>query len=154
MMITTVRGRFAEFEGTIVVDEDRLAEATVEVTMKAASLDSHLELRDHFLRDDLLHVERYPSVTFRSTRISGSKEKLSVTGDLTIRDVTRPITLDVKRERMVKDAEGKTRSSFSASGKFDRKDFGLTWNAAMEMGGVLVSDVIKIEIAAQAVLVG
>ena len=93
-------------------------------------------------------------MTFRSTRISGAKEKLSVTGDLTIRDVTRPITLDVKRERMVKDAEGKTRSSFSASGEFDRKDFGLTWNAAMEMGGVLVSDVIKIEIAAQAVLVG
>jgi len=152
MMISTVRGRFGEFEGTIIVDEDDLASANVEVTMKAASLDSGVELRDHFLHDDLLHVQRYPAVTFRSTRVEGSGDRLTVTGNLTIRDVTRPITLDVKRERKPKDAQAGTRSAFSARGKFDRREFGLTWNAALEMGGVMVGDEIKVEISAEAVL--
>ena len=151
MMISTARGRFAEFEGTIVADEDDLASATVEVTMKAASLDSGVELRDHFLHDDLLQVQRYPAVTFRSTRVEGSGDRLTVTGDLTIREVTRPITLDVKRERASRDSEGRTRSAFSARGKFDRREFGLTWNAALEMGGVMVGDEIKVEISAEAV---
>jgi polyisoprenoid-binding protein YceI len=155
MMITTVRGRFAEFEGTIVADEENFGDSSVEVTFKTASIDSGVEQRDAHLRSaDFLDAETYPEVTFRSTRVEGSKEKFRVTGDLTIRDVTRPITLDATFEGTGKDPWGGTRSSFSASGKFDRRDFGLTWNVALEAGGILVSNEVKIQIEAQAVLVG
>lgn len=155
MMITTVRGRFAEFEGTIVADEADIGSSSVEVTIQAASIDSRAEQRDGHLRSaDFLDVEKFPVVTFKSTRIEGSKEKFRVTGDLTIRDVTRPITLEATFEGTGKDPWGGTRSSFSASGKFDRRDFGLTWNVALEAGGILVSNEVKIQIEAQAVLQG
>jgi polyisoprenoid-binding protein YceI len=153
MMITTVKGRFAELEGTIVADEQNIADSQVEVTMKAASLDTRVDQRDQHLRSaDFLDVEHYPEVTFRSTHVEGSKEKFKVTGDLTIRGTTRPITLDVTFEGTGKDPWGGTRSSFSAHGKFDRRDFGLTWNVALETGGILVSNEVKINIEAQAVL--
>jgi polyisoprenoid-binding protein YceI len=155
MMITTVRGRFAEFEGTIVADEVDVASSSVDVTFKAASIDSSAEQRDGHLRSaDFLDVETYPDVTFKSTRVEGTKAKFRVTGDLTIRGVTRPITLDATFEGMGKDPWGGTRSAFSASGKFDRRDFGLTWNVALEAGGILVSNDVKIQIEAQAVLQG
>jgi len=155
MMITTVRGRFAEFEGTIVADEANIGASSVEVTMQAASIDSRAEQRDGHLRSaDFLDVERFPVVTFRSTKVEGTKETFTVTGDLTIRDVTRPITLEATFEGTGKDPWGGTRSSFSASGKFDRRDYGLTWNVALEAGGILVSNEVKIQIEAQAVLVG
>ena len=152
MMITTVKGRFAEFAGTIVADEARLEDSTVEVTMQAASLDTRSEQRDAHLRSpDFLDVEQYPEVTFRSTGLRGTKESFKLTGDLTIRGVTRPITLDVTFEGEGKDPWGGTRASFSAKGKFDRRDFGLTWNVALETGGILVSNEIKINIEAQVV---
>ena len=155
MMITTVKGRFAEFDGTIVADEQNIADSQVDVTMKAASLDTRSEQRDQHLRSaDFLHVEEFGDVTFRSTSVSGTKEKFKVTGDLTIRGTTRPITLDVTFEGTGKDPWGGTRSSFSAHGKFDRRDFGLTWNVALETGGILVSNEVKINIEAQAVLQG
>jgi polyisoprenoid-binding protein YceI len=153
MMITTVKGRFAEFTGTVVADEARLADSSVEVTMQAASLDTRSEQRDAHLRSpDFLDVENYPEVTFRSTALRGSKESFELTGDLTIRGVTRPITLDVTFEGDGKDPWGGTRASFSAKGKFDRRDFGLTWNVALEAGGILVSNEVKINIEAQVVL--
>jgi polyisoprenoid-binding protein YceI len=153
MMITTVKGRFTEFQGTIVADEANFADSTVEATMKAASLDTRAEQRDVHLRSaDFLDVEHYPDVTFRSTRIEGTREKFKLTGDLTIRGTTKPITLDVTFEGTGKDPWGGTRSSFSASGKFDRRDYGLTWNVALETGGILVSNDIRINIEAQAVL--
>ena len=155
MMITTVKGRFAEFEGTIVADEQNVADSTVEVTMQAASIDTRSEQRDGHLRSpDFLDVENYPTVTFRSTRVEGTKDEFQLTGDLTIRGVTRPITLDVTFEGEGKDPWGGTRASFSAKGKFDRRDFGLTWNVALETGGILVSNEVKINIEAQAVLQG
>jgi polyisoprenoid-binding protein YceI len=155
MMITTVKGRFAEFEGTIVGDEQNLADSTVEVTMQAASLDTRSEQRDAHLRSpDFLDVETYPTVTFRSTGISGTKDEFQLTGDLTIRGVTRPVTLDVTFEGEGKDPWGGTRASFSAKGKFDRRDFGLTWNVALETGGILVSNEVKINIEAQVVQQG
>ena len=155
MMITTVKGRFAEFEGTVVADETNLADSTVDVTMKAASLDTRSEQRDAHLRSpDFLDVETYPEVTFRSTRIEGTKDEFQLTGDLTIRGVTRPITLDVTFEGEGKDPWGGTRASFSAKGKFDRRDFGLTWNVALETGGILVSNEVKINIEAQVVAQG
>ena len=155
MMITTVKGRFAELTGTIVADETNLADSSVEATMQAASLDTRSEQRDAHLRSpDFLDVERYPEVTFKSTGISGSKDSFKLTGDLTIRGVTRPITLEVTFEGEGKDPWGGTRASFSARGKFDRRDFGLTWNVALETGGILVSNEVKINIEAQAVLQG
>ena len=155
MMITTVKGRFAELEGTIVADEENFADSTVEVTMNAASIDTRSEQRDGHLRSpDFLDVESYPEVTFRSTRVEGTKDEFQLTGDLTIRGVTRPITLDVTFEGEGKDPWGGTRASFSAHGKFDRRDFGLTWNVALETGGILVSNEVKINIEAQVVLQG
>ena len=152
MMITTVKGRFAEFEGTVVADETNLAASTVEVTMQSASLDTRSEQRDAHLRSpDFLDVEQYPEVTFRSTRIEGTKDEFQLTGDLTIRGVTRPVTLDVTFEGEGKDPWGGTRASFSARGKFDRRDYGLTWNVALETGGILVSNEVKINIEAQVV---
>ena len=153
MMITTVKGRFAELTGTIVADETNIAGSSVEATLQAASLDTRSEQRDAHLRSpDFLDVENYPEVTFKSTAISGTKQSFTVTGDLTIRGVTRPITLHASFEGEGKDPWGGTRASFSAKGKFDRGDFGLTWNVALETGGILVSNEVKINIEAQAVL--
>jgi polyisoprenoid-binding protein YceI len=153
MMITTVKGRFVDLEGTIVADEQNFAASEVTATMKAASIDTRSDQRDTHLRSgDFLDVENYPDVSFRSTRIEGTKEHFKLTGDLTIRGTTRPITLDVTYEGAGKDPWGGTRASFSASGKFDRRDYGLTWNVALEAGGILVSNDVKINIEAQAVL--
>jgi polyisoprenoid-binding protein YceI len=155
MMITTVKGRFVDVEGTIVADEQNFADSEVTATMKAASIDTRSEQRDTHLRSaDFLDVEHYPEVTFKSTRIEGTKEEFKLTGNLTVRGTTRPITLDVTYEGSGKDPWGGTRASFSAHGKFDRRDYGLTWNVALETGGILVSNEVKINIEAQAVLAG
>jgi polyisoprenoid-binding protein YceI len=150
-----VKGRFAELTGTIVAVETNIADSSVEVSLLATCLDTRSEQRDAHVRSpDFLDVERYPEVTFKSTAISGTKESFKLTGDLTIRGVTRPITLDATYEGEGKDPWGGTRASFSAHGKFDRRDFGLTWNVALETGGILVSNEVKINIEAQAVLQG
>ena len=155
MMITTVKGRFVDVEGTIVADEQNLADSEVTATMKAATIDTRSDQRDTHLRSaDFLDVENHPDVSFKSTRIEGTKEQFKLTGDLTIRGTTRPITLDVTFEGSGKDPWGGTRASFSAHGKFDRRDYGLTWNVALEAGGILVSNDVKINIEVQAVLQG
>jgi len=155
MMITTVKGRFVDVEGTIVADEQNFADSEVTATMKAASIDTRSDQRDTHLRSpDFLDVETHPDVSFKSTRIEGTKEQFKLTGDLTIRGTTRPITLDVTFEGSGKDPWGGTRASFSAHGKFDRRDYGLTWNVALETGGILVSNEVKINIEAQVVLQG
>jgi polyisoprenoid-binding protein YceI len=155
MMITTVKGRFSDVSGTIVADEANIADSSVEVTMQAESLDTRTGERDAHLRSpDFLDVDRFPTITFKSTSVRGTKEKFQVTGDLTIRDVTNPITLDVEFGGEGRDPWGGTRASFSAHGKFDRRDYGLTWNVALETGGILVSNEVKINIEAQAVLQG
>jgi len=150
MMITTVRGRFAEASGTVTTQGTSPASAKVEVTLKAASLDTRTEQRDQHLRSaDFLDVEKYPDVTFRSTKVEGTKEHFKLTGDLTIRGTTKPVTLDVTFEGEGKDPWGGSRMGFSATGKIDRRDFGLVWNQALETGGVLVSNDIKLQIEAQ-----
>ena len=150
MMITTVKGRFADFEGTVTGNQDSPAGAAVNVTIKATSIDTRTEQRDGHLRSaDFLDVEKFPTITFRSTKISGAKDKFTLTGDLTIRDVTRPVTLDVTFEGQGTDPWGGTRAGFSATGKIDRREFGLTWNQALETGGLLVSNDIKLQIDAQ-----
>ena len=152
LMITTVKGRIADVEGTVTVNGSTPETAVVEATLKAASIDTRTEQRDQHLRSaDFLDVENFPAVTFRSTTIGGTKEQFMMTGDLTIRGTTKPVTLDVTYEGTGKDPWGGERMGFSAAGKIDRRDFGLTYNQALEAGGVLVSNEIKIHIDAQLV---
>ena len=152
MMITTVKGRFADFEGTVVESEASPEGATVEVTMKAASIDTRTEQRDAHLRSaDFLDADAFPNITFKSSSISGTKDTFSLTGDLTVRGTTRPVTLDVTYDGGGKDPWGGERVGFTASGKIDRREFGLVWNQALETGGLLVGNDIKIQIDAQLV---
>lgn len=155
MMITTVKGRITDVEGVIYTDEKDPKKSSVEATLNAASIDTRTDQRDQHLRSaDFLNVEKYPTIKFRSTRIEGDKDHFKLTGDVTIRDVTRPITLDVEFEGRTKDPWGGERVGFSAKGKIDRRDFGLTWNQTLETGGVLVGNEIKIELEIQAVKQG
>ena len=156
MMITTVKGRFADVRGTLTLNEDRPEASSVAIELAAASLDSRTEQRDQHLRSaDFLDAVNHPLITFRSRRIEGLRladgAEFRVIGDLTIRDVTREVTLATTYEGRGRDPWGGERVSFSASTKIDRRDFGLTWNAALETGGVLVSNEIKIHIEAQAI---
>jgi len=152
LMITTVKGRITDLEGTIYTDENDPKSSSVEATLKTASIDTRTDQRDQHLRSaDFLNVVVYPEIKFRSTRIEGGKQEFKLTGDLTIKDVTRPITLDVTFEGQTKDPWGGERVGFSATGKIDRRDFGLTWNQLLETGGVAVGNDIKIGIEIEAV---
>ena len=154
LMITTVKGRITDIEGTIHSDEKNPQNSAVEAVLKAASLDTRTDQRDQHLRSaDFLDVEKFPEIKFRSTRIEGGNESFKLTGDLTIRDVTRPITLDVEFEGTTRDPWGGERVGFSAKGKIDRRDFGLTWNQALETGGVVVGNDIKINLEVEAIKV-
>jgi polyisoprenoid-binding protein YceI len=154
LMITTVKGRFTDVEGVIHADEKDVAKSSVQATLKTVSIDTRTEQRDNHLRSaDFLEVEKYPEIKFQSTRIEGSRKEFKLTGDLTIRGVTKPVTLDVTFEGQTKDPWGGERVGFSASGKIDRRDFGLTWNAVLEAGGLTVGNDIKINIEVQAVKV-
>jgi polyisoprenoid-binding protein YceI len=154
LMITTVKGRIADVEGTIYIDENNPTKSTVEAVLDAKSIDTRTDQRDNHLRSaDFLDVEKYPQIKFRSTRIEGDRDEFKLTGDLTIRDVTKPITLDVKFEGQQKDPWGGERVGFSATGKFDRRDYGLTWNVVLETGGLTVGNDIKIAIEVEAVKV-
>lgn len=150
MMITTVKGRFSDVKGTVQIP-DR-GEPKIDVTISAASIDTRTEARDTHLRSaDFFDVATYPEIRFVSTKATPTKDGYKLTGDLTIKGVTKSITLDVTEEGSGVDPWGNVKASFSASGKFNRTDFGLTWNAALETGGVLVSEEVKISIDAQLV---
>ena len=156
MMITTVKGRISDVRGTITVDEANPDRSTVEVELAASSIDTRNEQRDTHLRsEDFLNAEQFPAISFRSRRVEGAVpsegDGFTVVGDLTIRGVTREVTLAATYEGRGRDPWGGERVSFSATTKIDRRDFGLTWNAALETGGVLVSNDIKIQIEAQAI---
>ena len=151
MMITTVRGRITGVEGTVYTDEREPSKSSVEAVLKTASIDTGNEQRDQHLRSaDFLDAEKFPEIEFKSTRIQGSADKFQLSGNLTIRGITREVSLDVTFEGTGKDPWGGERAGFTATGKIDRRDFGLTWNQALETGGVLVSNEIKINIEAQA----
>jgi polyisoprenoid-binding protein YceI len=154
MMIAKVRGRFREFSGTLNIAEVP-EQSWVEVTIKAASIDTGDQQRDAHLRSpDFLDVERYPELRFRSTSVrEGDGDRWQVTGDLTIRDVTRPVTLDVEYCGAATDPWGKLRAGFLASTEIDREEFDITWNQALESGGFLVGRGVRIEADIEAVLV-
>ena len=154
LMISTVKGRFADVEGTVTVEGDDVETAGIDVTIEAESIDTRVDKRDAHLRsEDFLHAERHPSLRFTSTEVERvDDEQLRVKGDLTIRDVTREVVLDVEELGRATDPWGGERAAFEATTKIDRKDFGLTWNQALEAGGVLVGDEVRISIDAQLVL--
>lgn len=157
MMITTVKGRFADVKGTITVDARAPDRSHVEVEIGAASIDTRTEQRDDHLRStDFLDVEHHPAITFRSTKVEGAMARegdaFTVTGELTIRGKTMTVKLDCVYDGRGKDPWGGERVAFSARTRVDRRDFGLLWNQTLETGGILVSNDVQIEIEAQAVL--
>jgi polyisoprenoid-binding protein YceI len=156
MMFTTVRGRFKTFEGSIQIDEQHPDRSRVEVTIDAASIDTGAPDRDAHLRSaDFLDVEQHPKMIFTSTRVDGAHKKegdrFKVAGELEIRGTRMPVTLDVTFEGLGTDPWGKQRAGFAARTEIDRREWGLRWNQALETGGVLVANAVKIELEAQAV---
>jgi len=148
LMISTVRGHFGAVSGTVTVDENDPKSAKVDVHIDTKSIDTRQGQRDEHLRSaDFFDVANHPEIHFVSTRIEGDpRGEFKLTGDLTIRGTTRPITLDVTSEGSGDDPWGNLRAGFSATGKLRRADFGLTWNQALEAGGVVVGDEVKITI--------
>ncbi len=152
MMFTTVKGRFTGVKGTIMDHADDPTQSSVQAEIDARSISTGDEQRDAHLRSaDFLDVENHPTITFRSTRIEGTRESFRVTGDLTIRGTTRQVTLDAEFNGSGTNPYGKQVAGFSATTQINRKDFGLNWNVALEAGGWLVSDTIKISLDVQAV---
>ena len=156
MMFTTVRGRFKGVDGTISIDEQNPDASRVEVEIDAASIDTGVGDRDAHLRSaDFLDAEHHPKLTFRSTRVEGAHRKegdrFKVAGVLTIRGTSQDVTLDCTFEGLGKDPWGGQRAGFNARTEIDRREWGLKWNQALETGGILVGNSVKIEIEAQAV---
>ena len=150
LMIATVKGSFGTFESSFSGNEGDLKDATVSAKIDAASIDTSNDQRDGHLRSpDFFDVEKYPSITFAGKRIVGDAfGDFKLVGDLTIRGVTKEITLDASFEGRAKDPWGNSRLGYTAKGKINRSDFGLTWNQALEAGGVVVSEEVKISIEA------
>ena len=152
-MVTKVRGSFDEFAGTAVLDGANPANSRVEVTIEAASIDTRNAQRDEHLRsNDFLAMEEHPEITFAST---GARQvddtTFELTGDLTIRGVTKSVTIPFTFEGAAKDPFGNLRVGFEGSVVINRKDWGVTWNAALEGGGVLVSDRVTLEFEISAI---
>ena len=152
MMISKVRGRFREFAGTIEIGE-RPEDSRVDVVIEAASIDTRDRTRDEHLRSaDFLDVERFPEVRFTSTSAGpGEKDRWDVTGDLTVRDVTRPVVLHVEFSGGTVDPWGNLRAGFLADAEIDREEFDITWNHALEAGGFLVGRGVRVEIDVEAI---
>jgi polyisoprenoid-binding protein YceI len=152
-MVTKVRGAFNEFDASAVIDGEDPTKSWVSVTLQTASVDTRNEQRDGHLRtNDLLDVETYPTITFTSTAIAfEGGDEFVVTGDLTIKGVTRSIDIPLEFQGAAKDPFGNDRIGLEGSVVINRKDWGVTWNAALETGGVLVSDKITLEFEISAI---
>ncbi len=152
-MVTTVRGSFSSFEGSAHIDTATPADSTVTLTIDVSGVDTGSADRDGHLRSaDFFDVENHPSMTFRSTQVE--REDAStwlITGDLTIKDVTKPVTIEFESTGSARDPFGNLRVGFEGATSINRKDWGLTWNAALETGGVLVSEKIKLEFDVSAI---
>jgi polyisoprenoid-binding protein YceI len=153
LMITKVRGRFTNFEGRIELASGSDVPTAITATIDAGSIDTREEQRDAHLRSsDFFDVEKYPNLTFESVRIAGTPDRFTVDGRLTVHGVTRDVTLSGSFEGRANDPWGGVRVGYSAHGTINRKDFGLTWNAALETGGVVVGDEVRIELNVEALL--
>lgn len=148
MMISNVHGRFERFGGTVEFDEADPTRSTVEVKIEAASINTKDAKRDTHLRSaDFLDAEHYPTITYKSRRIEKIDDRHGrLIGELTVRGEARQVVLDVEYSGQAKSPWGKMSAGFTARAKFDRKDWGLTWNMALETGGVLVGDEVNVQI--------
>jgi polyisoprenoid-binding protein YceI len=156
LVVSKVHGRFDAYEGTIVTAED-LARCSVNVTIQAASVDTHLSIRDNQVRSaDFLDADNFPNITFASTAIWSEQDRYRVDGELTIRGTTRPVTLDLTVNGFTPDTFGDQRLSISATTEIDRNDFGVSFNAPIPgtANGMLLSDKITIALDVEAVLQG
>ena len=154
MMISNVKGQFEKTSGTIDADANDPTAAKVDATIDASSLNTRVEKRDmHLKSPDFLDVAKYPTITFKSTKIEAAgPNKWTVTGDLTLHGVTKPIVLDVEASGPpIHDPMGNMRAGASATAKIKRSDFGLTWNKVLESGGVMVGDEVAISIDVEAI---
>jgi len=146
LVISTVTGSFKQFDGEMVIDGDELENAKVQFEIEANSIDTNQEMRDNHLRSaDFFETEKFPKISFESSAFKKlTEEKYSLTGSLTIRDVTREVELDVEYGGSGKDAYGVIKRGFEVTGKINRKDFGLTYNALTEAGGLTIGEEIKL----------
>lgn len=152
MMISTVKGNFKDFSVDIDIDPDDLTKSSVRAVIKAASIDTREPQRNgHLVSADFLDAEKYPEIVFQSRQVESlGGDRYRVEGDLTIKDTTRPVGLDVTFLGFQTSPYGVRAAGFEATTKISREDFGLTWNVALETGGVLVGDEIRISIDAEA----
>ena len=149
LMVSNVKGSFEKFTGTVDLDEKDITKSKVDVSIETASINTNVELRDAHLKSaDFFDVVKYPAMTFKSKKVAkAGKDKLKVTGDLTLHGVTKEVVLNVDGPtKEIKDLYGNIRKGASANATINRKDFGLNWNKALETGGVVVGDEVTITI--------
>jgi polyisoprenoid-binding protein YceI len=153
MVITKVRGRFLKWDGSLTLDEQDWSKSKVDVSIDAASITTNDEKRDAHLRSaDFLDAEKFPKLTFKSTKVEAGKgDTLAVTGNLTIRDVTRAITIEVEKLGKAKDPWGHNKIAFNGKVAIEREEYGAKWNQALEAGGLLVGKQVEIDLELQAV---
>lgn len=151
LMITTVSGKFDKYEGTVETEGDDLTTAQISFTADTASVNTGSPDRDAHIRNaDFFDAEKFPQMRFVSTKFEKiNEEKYVLKGDLTIKDVTKPVQLDVEFNGIAKDPWGNTKAGFLINGKINRKDWGLNWNVALEAGGMLVSEEVKLHCEVQ-----
>jgi polyisoprenoid-binding protein YceI len=151
-MVTKVRGQFGAFTGTARIDEANPADSMVELSIDVTSVETGSADRDgHLKSGDFFDAETYPAITFTSTDVTRAGSDWTIVGDLTIKDVTKPVTIEFEQTGSAVDPFGNTRVGFEGETTINRKDWGLTWNAALETGGVLVSEKIKLEFDVSAI---
>lgn len=151
LMITNVTGSFSKFDATLTADKEDFTDAVISFEADVASVSTNSEQRNgHLLSDDFFNAEKYPKLTFTSTAIEKTgDDEFKLTGNLTIRDTTKPVVLNVTYAGTVTDPWGQVKAGFEITGKINRKDFGLTWSAVTETGGILLSDDVKLNLNVQ-----
>lgn len=153
MMISTVKGRFEKFEGTLSGEVDRIEDGSIEIIIDAASISTKEHDRDNHLRSpDFFYAEKYPKLIFKSDKIKKIDEQTyDISGNLTIREVTRPITVRSTLEGKIKDPYGNERIGVSVTGSLNRTEWNLKWNSVLEAGGIMVGEIVKINVELEAV---
>ena len=153
LVVTTVKGRFRDLEATLHIDEESPENSWAEARIDVASVDTNVEVRDNDLRsDNFFSADRFPYITFRSTRVERLDEsRFRLTGELTIRDVTKEVVLDGEYKGQINDPYGGRRAGFTATTKIKRSDWGMRWNQIIEGGGVTVGDEVKITLHIEAI---
>lgn len=154
MMVSNVKGQFEDFDVTLASDSDDITQGKVNIDIKSGSINTKSEQRDQHLKsEDFFNVNAFPAIKFTSTDIKKlDDENYEITGDLTIKEVSKPVTFNAEFGGIAKDPWGNQKTGYTVTGKINRQEFGLTWNAALETGGVMVSDDVKIQAEIQFVL--